>query len=117
FIATASFGTPLAPQVRLLSEFRDEYLLTNGPGRWFVRMYYTYSPPLADYIRERETLKAVIRVGLLPLIGFGDFMVNTTPAQKRLFVGALFSLLTVAGSLLLYRRRHASALYPLRTER
>ena len=118
FIATASFGTPLAPQVRLLSEFRDEYLLTNEPGRWFVRMYYTYSPPIADYIRDRETLKAVIRAGLLPLITFGDFMVNTTPAQKRLIVGALLALLTVAGSLLLHRRRHATGPYPfLRTGR
>ena len=37
-------------------------MLTNAIGRWFADLYYRYSPPMADYIRERENLKAVVRV-------------------------------------------------------
>jgi len=68
FIATAAFGTPMQEEVRYLRAFRDEYLLTNEVGRKFVELYYTVSPPVADYIREHETLRSVVRAGLRPLV-------------------------------------------------
>ena len=68
FIATAAFGSALEPQVMVLRRFRDANLMTNAPGRWFVRQYYTYSPPLADYIRERDGLRTSVRLALAPLI-------------------------------------------------
>ncbi|MEH6582102.1 MAG: CFI-box-CTERM domain-containing protein, partial [Halioglobus sp.] len=43
-------------------------LLETGRGRWFVRQYYRYSPPFADFIAERDWLKALVRLVLLPLI-------------------------------------------------
>lgn len=69
FIATAAYGSLLEPHVVLLREFRDAYLLTNAPGRHFVSAYYTYSPPIADYIAGHESLKMIVRILLLPLIG------------------------------------------------
>ncbi len=68
FIATAAFGTKMAKEVRVLCEFRDEYLLTNTLGTKFVKFYYKYSPPIANRIRESEGVKKVIRICLKPLI-------------------------------------------------
>jgi len=68
FIATAAYGSYLDPKVKVLRDFRDEYLLTNSLGTELVDFYYRNSPPIADYIRERESLRAVVRALLTAVI-------------------------------------------------
>lgn len=68
FIATAAYGSYFAPKVMVLRQFRDEYMLTNALGQSLVTFYYTYSPPIANYIREREWLKTTTRVSLTPIV-------------------------------------------------
>ncbi|MCK4904800.1 FG-GAP repeat protein [bacterium] len=68
FIATATFGTPLASEVRVLSRFRDSYLLTNPVGEGFVATYYKVSPRAALFIKEHPVLKKAVRSVLNPLI-------------------------------------------------
>ncbi|MBU0533197.1 MAG: FG-GAP repeat protein, partial [Candidatus Omnitrophica bacterium] len=68
FIATACYGTPMASEVRVLSRFRDSYLLTNPVGEGFVKTYYKVSPRVALFIREHPVLKKAVRGALNPLI-------------------------------------------------
>jgi hypothetical protein len=68
FIATAAFGSPLDPAVKLLREFRDKRLLTNGVGRAFVAAYYRWSPPAADFIARSGALRLLVCVLLFPVV-------------------------------------------------
>ena len=102
FIATAAFGSPMAKEVQTLRQFRDAYLLTNHPGRAFVALYYRYSPPLADYLREHETLRGMVRVALVPVIVASRFLLNSTPTQQRL---AIVLLVFPAVAMVSVRRR------------
>jgi hypothetical protein len=69
FIATAAYGSLMEPHVKILREFRDRFLIGNRIGDSFVRLYYTYSPPIADFIAEHDSLRAMIRISLLPVVG------------------------------------------------
>lgn len=79
FIATAAFGSPRDPLVVVLREFRDRFLLTNTAGKSFVRLYYRYSPPIADFITIRDNFQALVRWALLPLIGVSYLFVYLGP--------------------------------------
>jgi hypothetical protein len=82
FIATAAYGTPMAGEVEILRQFRDEYLLTNPVGQAMVDIYYRVSPPIAEFITEHPALKPVVRAGLLPAVTVGAVVVDNTLAEK-----------------------------------
>jgi tetratricopeptide (TPR) repeat protein len=68
FVATAAFGSPMAPEVRTLRLWRDERLKTSALGRKFVKTYYYFSPPLARLISNHPILKRTARLLLTPLV-------------------------------------------------
>jgi len=68
FIATAAYGSYLAPEVKVLREFRDNVLLQSALGIHVVNFYYDVSPPLANYIAQNEVLRNITRWFLSPLI-------------------------------------------------
>lgn len=82
FIATASYGHD-SGEVGLLCKFRDECLLTNPLGTAFVNAYYKLSPPVADFIRESEPLKAAVRVGLKPLVAIATNALDEDAAKQN----------------------------------
>jgi hypothetical protein len=92
FIATAAYGYYSAPQVQALREFRDRYLVTNAPGRAFVRWYYTHGPVGAQFINEHPRLKPFVRTALMPAVGGAMFMTRTSIFTKTIvfmFIGSL----------------------------
>jgi len=71
-IATATFGSELAPQVQQLRELRDNSLLHTESGRSFMesfnKIYYSFSPIIADYERENPVFKEIVKVTLTPML-------------------------------------------------
>ena len=71
-IATATFGTELAPQVQQLRELRDNSLLQTASGTSFMSsfndFYYSFSPTIADWERESPVFKEAVKITLTPMI-------------------------------------------------
>jgi len=101
---TAAYGSPMAKEIGIMREFRDEYLLTSTPGQAFVDFYYKVSPPIAEFITEHPNLKPIVRAGLLPAVAMSTLAVNTTPVEK-IAIGGLLVLASVALTIWVKRRR------------
>ena len=71
-IATAAFGSEMAPQVQFLREIRDNTVLQTESGTSFMtgfnQFYYSFSPTVADYERENPAFKEAVKVTLTPLL-------------------------------------------------
>ena len=61
FIATAAYRTSQEPEIDQLRAFRDDVLLQHIIGRLFVSLYYRCSPPVAEWISQKEWRRQVIR--------------------------------------------------------
>jgi len=59
----------LKPHIKVVDEFLNHLLIPNSVGKAFVDLYYTYSPPMADLIAKHDTVRLVVRSGLLPMVG------------------------------------------------
>ena len=71
-IATAAFGSEMAPQVQFLREIRDNTVLQTESGSAFMagfnQFYYSFSPAIADYERENPAFKEAVKLMLTPLL-------------------------------------------------
>ena len=71
-IATAAFGSEMAPQVQFLRELRDNTVLQTESGSAFMtgfnQFYYSFSPAVADYERENPVFKEAVKLTLTPLL-------------------------------------------------
>ena len=71
-IATAAFGSEMAPQVQFLRELRDNTVLQTESGTSFMtgfnQFYYSFSPTIADYERENPAFKEAVKITLTPLL-------------------------------------------------
>ncbi len=73
FIATATYGSELSPQVQFLRGFRDNTVLSTFAGSSFMTVfngfYYSFSPGVASTISDNGVLRKAMKVVLYPLIG------------------------------------------------
>ena len=71
-IATATYGSELAPQVQMLREIRDNSLLHTQSGQTFMtgfnQFYYSFSPIIADYERENPVFREMVKITITPMI-------------------------------------------------
>ena len=71
-IATAAYGSEMAPQVQFLREIRDGKVMTTESGTTFMtgfnQFYYSFSPAVADYERENPIFKETVKVALTPML-------------------------------------------------
>ena len=105
FIATAAYGTPMAEEIQVLREFRDEYLLTNPVGQLLVALYYRVSPPIAEFITDHPTLKPIVRASLAPAVAMSTVAVNGTVAANAIIVSLSVLFLVVAVAIWATRRQ------------
>jgi peptide/nickel transport system substrate-binding protein len=75
-IATAAFGSELAPQVQQLRSFRDGIVIQTLAGNSFMNVfngwYYSFSPQVADYERAQPWLQTTVRALVYPLLQILD---------------------------------------------
>jgi hypothetical protein len=71
-IATAAFGSEMAPQVQFLREIRDGTVLQTQSGSTFMtgfnQFYYSFSPAIADYERENPAFKEAVKIAITPML-------------------------------------------------
>jgi len=71
-IATAAFGSEMAPQVQFLREIRDNTVLQTQSGSTFMtgfnQFYYSFSPTIADYERENSAFKETVKIAITPML-------------------------------------------------
>ena len=71
-IATAAFGSEMAPQVQFLREIRDGTVLQTQSGSTFMagfnQFYYSFSPAIADYERENIAFKEAVKITITPML-------------------------------------------------
>jgi len=71
-IATATFGSELAPQVQFLRELRDDTVMSTSSGASFMTgfnaIYYSFSPTIADLERQSPIFKETVKIAITPLL-------------------------------------------------
>ena len=71
-IATAAYGTELAPQVQFLREIRDNTVMSTASGTSFMtgfnQLYYSFSPTIADLERENPMFQEAVRAFITPMV-------------------------------------------------
>lgn len=100
-VATAAYGTELAPQVQLLREIRDRTLLGTNSGSAFMAsfnaIYYSFSPTVADLERQSPIFKDVVKVAMTPMLSTLSILnhVNVDSEPEMLGYGIGIILLNI----------------------
>jgi len=100
-IATATFGSELAPQVQQLRELRDNTILSTKSGVAFMtgfnQFYYAFSPTIADFERENPIFKETVKLAITPMLSSLSILnyANIDSEQEILGYGISIILLNI----------------------
>ena len=98
-IATAAYGSEMAPQVQFLREIRDNKVMSTASGASFMtgfnQLYYLFSPTIADWERESPAFKELVKIGLTPMLSSLSIMSMTDSEQEILGYGIGVILINV----------------------
>mgnify|MGYP003324012822 CR=1 FL=1 len=90
-IATATYGSEMAPQVQMLREIRDNQLMNTESGSAFMttfnEAYYSFSPIIADYERENPLFKEAVKLAITPMLSTLAIMENAESESEVLGLG------------------------------
>ena len=115
-IATAAYGSELAPQVQQLRHVRDTILQTSDAGSSFMTsfntVYYAFSPTVADFERENEFFRDIVRAYITPMISTLSIMENADSEAEIVSYGIgiillntlLYIIIPVIMTTLLYKK-------------
>ena len=101
-IATATFGSELAPQVQQLRELRDNTVQQTNSGMAFMstfnQVYYSFSPAIADLERENPIFREAVKISLTPLLSSLSLLnhVDIDSEEEMLGYGISVILLNIA---------------------
>ena len=100
-IATAAYGSEMAPQIQQLRELRDNTVLSTQSGIAFMsgfnQFYYSFSPSVADLERENPVFKEIVKIGLTPMLSSLSLLnhVDIDSEQEMLGYGVSIVLLNI----------------------
>ena len=98
-IATAAFGSELAPQVQFLREIRDNTVMSTSSGAAFMtgfnQLYYSFSPTIADMERENPAFREAVRAFITPMISTLSIMTLADPGSEAEVLGLGISVIVL----------------------
>ncbi len=98
-IATAAYGTELAPQVQFLREIRDNTVMSTASGTAFMtgfnQLYYSFSPTIADMERENPVFQQAVRAFITPMISTLSIMTLADGGSESEVLGLGISVIAL----------------------
>ena len=98
-IATATFGSEMAPQVQLLREIRDNQLMNTASGVSFMtgfnQLYYSFSPYIADMERQNPLFKESVKLFLAPMLSTLSIMTLAEENSESSVLGLGISVIAL----------------------
>ena len=98
-IATAAYGTEMAPQVQFLREIRDNTVMSTSSGAAFMTgfntLYYSFSPTIADMERENPMFQEAVRVFITPMVSTLSIMTLAEGGSEAEVLGLGLSVIAL----------------------
>jgi hypothetical protein len=98
-IATAAYGSELAPQVQFLREIRDNTVMSTSTGTAFMsgfnQLYYSFSPTIADMERENPMFQQAVRAFITPMVSTLSIMTLADDGSEAEVLGLGISVIAL----------------------